>query len=195
MDWHELLGIGAAVIQVASFIPYIRDMIKGSTRPNLVSFLLWTLTLSITISALWSAGASWPLALLVGAWLGTVSVAVLVAIGYGYNKFGYVEKISLVLSLAAIVLWQITSEPLVAIIFAVLADAIAYAPTLVKTYRDPTSESIIFWFAIFVADMLGAISTTKVDVANLLFPISYGLMNMAVVLIILLNRSSKRPLK
>ena len=44
------------------------------------------------------------------------------------------------IAVAGIILWQITKNPVLAIIFCIIADAFATVPTLAKTYRDRSSE-------------------------------------------------------
>ena len=46
-----------------------------------------------------------------------------------------------VLSALALVLWYVTKNPNVAIVFAIISDATAAAPTLVKAWHSPESES------------------------------------------------------
>ena len=79
------------------------------------------------------------------------------------------DKLCFVLALAAIIFGLLTKEPLVALAISVLADIIASIPTIVKTYRDPYSEAVFPWFLVIVA-LLGAISTIKLNTANLIYP-------------------------
>ena len=45
-----------------------------------------------------------------------------------------------VIAVAGIVLWQLTSNPVLAVLFCIIADLFASLPTLVKAYVDPSSE-------------------------------------------------------
>ncbi len=177
MDWHGGLGIVAGLLQVSSIIPYAKDILKGSTRPNVVSFVIWTLIEVVAMVAQFSAGASWSVILLIATTFNTSLVVVLCFMGYGYKKYGLLDKFCFVLAIAAIILWQVTRQPLVAIVLAVLADILASVPTIVKTYHDPHSEMVLPWFMIVVAAVLGIISTTKLNAANLVYPIYLFAMN------------------
>ena len=189
MDWHEAIGILAAILQIGAVIPYVRAMLRGSVRPNLVSWSLWTLSVLISLFAQVSAGPSWSLLILITATLANLTVIFLGAIGYSYRRFGIPEGACLLLSLAAMLLWQITSNPLIALGFAIAADAIAYIPTLIKTYRDPASEMAFWWFMLALVGTLSAISTTKIDFANLAFPVYYGLVNLALAALIIWRKN------
>jgi hypothetical protein len=193
MDWHVWLGAIAGIGQALAVIPYVRDILKGTTKPNIVSWSLWTLAVLITLSAQISAGASWSALILVGATVANFTVIILALFGYGYRKFTWVEWTCLTLSLAAIALWQITGNPLVAMGFSIAADGIAYIPTLVKAYKEPFSETAIYWLLLIVTDLMAMASTTILNTANLAFPIYYALINSLLLIVILGRRRSKTP--
>lgn len=183
-----LLGTLAGILQVGATIPYIISIIRGSTRPNTVSWFLWTCAVGITFFAQTSIGLSWSLCLLAGALVCNATVTILCLFGYGYKNFTKVDLLTLVFSLIAIVSWLISNDPLMGIIFGVIADCIAYAPTFFKMYHDPKSEQRMYWIILTIADMLALFSVTSFTPANIIFPIAYGLMN-GVGLLILLQRS------
>lgn len=70
----------------------------------------------------------------------------LILIASFFNKKAYwkLDKLDYVmggLALLGIILWQITGEGNVAIVFAILADGLAAIPTIVKAYSNPETES------------------------------------------------------
>jgi hypothetical protein len=171
MDWHLPVAALAGAVQVSSIVPYVRDMLRGTTRPNVVSWSLWTLLQVIAIFAQLSAGASWSIVLLFAMTFNTSLVVVLCLMGYGYTKYGLVDYACFAFALGAILLWQATNEPLVALVLAVVADLIAALPTIVKTIRDPYSEIPLAWSLGGFSGLLGIISLTRFDVANLIYPV------------------------
>ncbi len=194
LDWHSVLGIIGGVLALLAIAPYIKDILHGTTRPNIISYGLWALLLAISAWAQISAGTSWSVALLIGDFIGTSAIVVLCLMGYGYSKYGWVEWTCLSLAIIAIVSWQVTNEPLLAIIFAVVADAMAAIPTIIKAYRDPWSELPITWIIIAVAALLGIFSTTIFNTVNLLFPAYLLLVNgLTGVVAFLGRRLTPRP--
>src|SRR3989344_6302690 len=183
MDWHLILGISAGLIAIGATVPYILSIVRGETRPNVVSWSLWTVIVLITALAQVSAGASWSILLLIGTLIANFSVLVLCVFGYGYRKFELADKICLALALVALLFWWVTSNPVVAIILAVTADGIAYLTTYLKVYRNPSSESYFYWAILVVADVLALLSVTTINIANALFPISYAIFNCAVLIV------------
>ena len=192
MDWHVIIGALAGLISIGATIPYLRDIVRGDTRPNVVSWSLWTIVVLITAFAQVSAGASWSLFLLIGSSIANISVVVLCILGYGYRRFELADKICLVLAFAALLFWWITSNPVIAIVLAVTADGIAYIPTYAKVYKHPKSETHLYWAILTFADMLALISVTKMSMANSLFPISYAVFNALVVVVGFLGRRLKK---
>ncbi|MDE1924606.1 MAG: hypothetical protein KGH79_00275 [Patescibacteria group bacterium] len=172
-DWHAVVGVLSGVVQIGSVIPYIRDMLKGTTRPNIVSWSLWTLLQVIAIGAQISAGASWSLLFIVAMTFNTILVVILSATGYGYKGYSWVDWTCLFFAIAAIVLWWATRNSIFALVLAVSADLLASIPTIVKTYKEPQSETAVAWYLVTVASALGILSTTKIDIANLIYPIYF----------------------
>ncbi len=193
MNWHLLLGIIGGVIALLAVIPYIRDILKKTTRPNTVSWSIWAFLLLISILAQMSAGASWSIILLVGDFIGTGTIVIFCLIGYGYRKYGWIEWACLTLAILAIISWQTTQQPLLAIAFAVVADAMAAIPTLVKAYRDPWSEHPTMWLIIALGALLSILSTTILNPPNLLFPAYLLAMNGAIGIVALAGRGVNRP--
>jgi hypothetical protein len=169
-DWHMALGIVSGAVQVYSIVPYIRGILKGATRPNIISWFLWLVLQSIAIAGQITAGASWPLIFLFATTFNVCLVLFFALKGYGYKKYGWLDFACLFCAIAAIIIWRITNEPVMAILMAVVADFIALIPTIWKTYKEPFSETAVAWLLLAIAAILAIISTTKFDAPNLLYP-------------------------
>jgi len=172
MDWRITLGIGAGILQVISNIPYIRDMLRGTTRPNIFSYVIWFILALIAVAAQWSAGASWSILILVAVVLNTSIIILLALKGYGYKRYTWLDWACLALGIAAIIVWKVTNNPVAALIMALAASVLADIPTVFKTYREPHTELALSWLIAACAAILGIFSA-KWNVANLIFPIYY----------------------
>jgi len=176
MDWRTVIGLAAGTITLLSILPYIRDILRGLTRPNLVTWWLWTLNGGILSLAQYTAGASWTLAVVVAATIATAMVAVL-AVPFGQRDYRLLDMVCLVMALAALGGWWWTKDPLTAIVLGIVAEIFAVSPTIAKTYRAPETETpSTFWLTAF-ATILSMIASTKFDLANLLFPIYFIVVN------------------
>lgn len=190
MDWYAALGIFAALLQLVSIIPYVKDMIYGTTRPNIVSWSIWALLVFIGIGAQWSAGASWSILLLAATGFNLTLVAGLGLFGYGYKKYGLLDLVCLGLALFAIGMWFVFSDPVIAILLIIFADFCAGVPTLFKSFKDPHSEMLLSWVMIVVASALSLFSSEKIDIANLAYPAYLLAFNGLVSILIVWGRKS-----
>jgi hypothetical protein len=195
MGWHEWAAAVTVIITAIAVVPYVRDMLRGSTRPNIVTWGLWLLIHFIFVPAQLSAGASWSIVLPLTEMCTVALVFLLAVFGYGYKKYGLLDGVCLVVALAAIALWQLTNAPIVALVLSVGADLIATVPTLAKSYKDPYSETPSAYLLVVVSSILAGASTTLYDVPNLIWPVYIGLLNATVLTLILLGRKArlKRP--
>ncbi len=179
-NWHLILAIVGGTIAFLSIVPYIKDILHGTTRPNIVSYSLWFFLLGIGMLGQISSGASWSIIFMTGDLLAVVVVIALCLAGYGYGKYGKLEVVCTMLAIIAIIAWQATGEPLYAIIFALIADILAAVPTVVKAYRDPKSEIAAAWFMVAIGGVFGIISNTVFDLPNMLFPVYIVIINSTV---------------
>lgn len=127
---------------------YLRDTLKGKTKPNIASWFIWFLAPVIAGFLLLAKGygiASLPIFM-------AGLTPFLVCIFSFWNKNAYwkmsrLDYICLVLSLFAIAFWLLIKNEYIATIFAILADAIAFIPTYIKSWKAPTTEHLAPYFS------------------------------------------------
>src|SRR5665213_2349064 len=164
-DWRAMFAILAGVITVASVIPYIRSTLARKTRPDFVTWVLWSLTSGIGVAAQYISGASWSVSVVIGNAL-ACGIIMLLALSHGVKRYTYVETAALVIAFLAIMLWVFSSDPVLALVLAIAADFIAAVPTIVKAYRHPASESPWTFFAFGFAALLALAANERYDVMN-----------------------------
>lgn len=134
-----LLGLALNLFGIST---YIRDTLKGKTKPNKVTWFLWALAPLIAFVVQRDAGIGW-----INVLTFSVGFAPLLVFIFSFmNKQSY-WKISVfdifcgALSVVALVFWLITSNAIVSVLLLIIADLAAGIPTLVKAYRYPETES------------------------------------------------------
>ena len=192
MNWYEIAAGVSLLLSLVSLVPYVRDIIWGTTRPNIVTWGLWTLIQGIATGAQLAAGASWSVVLPAGEFFTVGLVTLLGLIGYGYKKYGKLDVVSLLCCLLAIALWQLNNDPTLALVFSIVADFFAALPTLKKAYTDPASETLSAYVLVVVSALLAGLSSTLLNFANLAWPAYILFINGAVVVLILLGRRLKK---
>jgi hypothetical protein len=143
---------------------YIRDIYRSKARPNLVTWLLWTLAPMVAFGAQMQEGVGSAafLTLMVGLCPLAVFVAGLKKGDFRPSQFDVLCGSA---SLIAFGLWQLTGSGALAVALSIVADSLAALPTLVKTYHEPTSESpfLFLLFAISASLTLLTIDTWSLE--------------------------------
>lgn len=143
-DWSVYPATGLIVWGAVS---YIRDISRGTVRPNLVTWFLWSLAPLIALGAQLRAGVGAEAAL--AAAVGLCPLAVFIAgLKKGMFRPQPFDWWCGCCSLVALVIWQITGDGVVGVGLSIVADALGATPTLRKSFVDPSSETPTF-FALF----------------------------------------------
>lgn len=170
IEWHAVVGAAGSILLLGLAFPYIRSIVKSTTRPSAVSWFGWALLAGIASAAQFSKGVDWSLAVPVITTLSTTSIFVFAAFK-GRVVWTRHDRACLALAALAIVLWAITKEPLVAILLSMAADFFVTIPTIGKTLEDPSSEPHILWTLYASGAFLEVLATRQLTVYNLLFPV------------------------
>ena len=170
VPYNEILSVFAIALTFAAFAPYIRTIIRGTTKPHVFSWLIWgTTTFLVFLAQLEAKGG-------VGAWPIGVSGVITIFIAFlAYAKRAditvtKVDWLFFISALSSLPLWYLTSDPLWAVAILTMVDVLGFGPTVRKVYNLPHSESLLF-FALFAARnliVIGALETHSVT--TVLFP-------------------------
>ena len=129
------------LVHFASSSAYIWSTLKGRTKPNRVTFFLWAVAPFIATAAALNADVGW--AVIPVFMIGFMPCLIFLASFVNPNaywKLGTFDYVCGALSVLALVLWLVTSNPILAIALALLADFAAAIPTIIKAWRFPETE-------------------------------------------------------
>ncbi len=140
--FHENFVILGFLLSFIGGISYLKDTITGRVQPHRVSWFIWALAPLIAFLAEIKEGVGMQS-------LMTFSVGfspLLIFIASFFNKKSDWKYTTFdiwcgILSVVGIVLWLITANAVLAIIFSILSDLIASVPTLIKSWNAPQSEN------------------------------------------------------
>jgi hypothetical protein len=127
-----ILGVLAGAVGVADTIPYVRDTLRGVTRPQRGTWLIWGV---LAIVVCWSQradGASWSL-VMAGTQAVLTSLIFLLAIRHGVGGMSATELVMIAVAGGGLVGWVLANEPVVATACVVAADLIGAALMIPKT--------------------------------------------------------------
>lgn len=151
----EYLVFVSSAIQLVGAFFYIKKTVKGETKPNRVTWLLWSIAPLIGTAAALSNGVG--LAVIPVFMSGFCPFLILISSFVSpksYWKLKTLDYICGICSVVALILWAITKNPEVAILFAILTDALAGAPTLIKGWKHPETET----YTPFLAGIFGSLT-------------------------------------
>jgi hypothetical protein len=189
-DLAPLLGVLAALVGIADTIPYIRDTLRGSTRPHRGTWLIWSSLAVVVCLSQRADGASWSL-LMAATQAALTALIFLLAIRCGEGGVSAAERVMIAIAAGGVVAWIVADQPIVATACVVAADLLGAAMMAPKAYRDPHSETLST-FAL--AGLSGALATGAVgsaDPALMLYPGYFCLVNGAIALLI--HQRRRRP--
>ncbi len=188
---QEILGISSGILIALSCIPYIRDILLLKTKPQRATWFIWAVLLSIAFFAQLSKGGTWSLITTGADWLGVV-IIFLLSIKHGVGGTSKLDRAALVSAGLGLILWYLTNEPLVALVITILIDLIAGMLTIIKTYKEPETETFIAYMICGTGGLLGTLAVSEFNFSLLLFPLWICLLNYAIGITIILGRKKLR---
>src|SRR6201996_6190383 len=156
---YTLLAITGSVVNFIACLSYVRAILKGEASPNRVTWFLWALVPLIAGAAQLRAGVgiSTLVVLSVGAGPALVVLASF-ARGNGSWKLGPFDYVCGACALAALALWALTGDPVIAIVLSIFGDFAAALPTLRKAWLEPATENRSTYLISFAGMILGILS-------------------------------------
>lgn len=144
----------ATIVTLCSSLPYLRDILKGTTKPNIVSWITWTLLTGIATAAE-IAAHEYVTAIFTGAAVVETGAVVVLGIRHGYVKYTTFDVICQISAIVGIVLWQLFNSPTIGVLASVTIDFIGALPTLRHSWVKPGEET---WSAFALAGLGGALA-------------------------------------
>jgi len=188
MDSKLLFAVVSIVISTISFVPYIRDILKGKTRPHAYTWLIWIITQGTAAAGIWHGGGGVGT---IGFVSGTILVVAvfLMSFKYGTKNITKSDTIILIMALLAILVWWKLNSPVTAVLMVSAIDLLGYIPSYRKTFYEPWSETALTWFGFVVANMFGIAAMQQYNLLTLSYILTITLANGLMVILCLVRRN------
>ncbi len=182
----NIIGIVAVVLTFAGYVPYLRDITKGKTKPHIYSWFLWGFVTLIAF-ALQVAGKAGAGSLITLA-AALMCIAV-IFLGYKFHSQSDITKtdtIFFILSFIALGIWVFAKQPVISVILVTTIDLLGFVPTIRKSWNKPYTETLSFYFANTLRFALGILALYQYTIITSLYPITWLMANglFAVMLIV-----------
>ncbi len=184
----ELLSAVAIVLTLVAFLPYIRSILWGNTRPHVFSWVIWgSTTFVIFLAQLADRGGAgaWPIGV---SGVITLCVAVLAYLNKSDTTITRVDWLFLVMAMTALPSWYVTADPLWAVVILTAVDVIGFGPTIRKAYDHPHEEQLLFYLIFVVRNVIVMAALEHYSLTTVLFPAATATACFAFVLMVVFRR-------
>lgn len=183
----EILSIVAVALTFLAYIPYYRDILKGKTHPHVYSWTLWCL-LTILIVALQIKGGAGP-STWITASTGLLCIGVIVlSLRNGKKDITKSDTFVAVLSLIAMGFWLIADKPMISIVLVVIADMLAFIPTVRKSWGKPRSETLSLYITNTIRFTIAVVAIANYTLLAVLWPAAWAIGNALFSIMLIVRR-------
>jgi hypothetical protein len=186
----QIVSIIAVALTFIAYIPYYRDIIKGKTHPHIYSWALWAL-LTILIVALQIKGGAGA-ATFVTAAAGLLCIGVIIlGLKYGKRDITKSDTVVAILALIAIGFWLIANQPVISILLTVLADLLAFIPTVRKSWHKPHTETLSLYLTNTLRFSLALFAVQEYTILSSLWLAVWAFANGLFSIMLIIRRKQK----
>lgn len=194
MDFKVAVALVSIVMTLIGYFYYFSDIFAGKTKPHAFSWLVWASLTAIAFAGQISDGGG------AGAWVTGVTAAIsfvifALAVTKGEKNVTKSDKLNLLGAVFALVLWFITSDPLLAIILITVVDFLGFMPTIRKSYHKPQEETLIHYVLAGSKFALAIVALEHYSVVTWLYPASLVAANLFFVLLLVTRRRKIAPVE
>jgi len=192
MPWKELLSAAALVLTFVIFVPYIRSIRGGRTRPHVFSWIIWGLGTFVVFLAQLAGGGG------IGAW--PIGVSGLITFYVAWLAWSHRADTAItrgdwmffLAALAAIPAWVFTADPLWAVVILTTVDMAGFGPTFRSAWVSPHTERVGFYALAGLRNLLVVLALEHYSVTTVLFPAVVGAGSLSLAGVIAFRRGTMR---
>lgn len=180
LQYLVLLG---AIVNIAGSFLYIKETFEGKTKPNKMTWIMWSIAPFIATAAALSNGIRWAaLPVFISGFVPFLIFLGSLASKKAYWKLERFDYICGLFSALALILWAITKHAEIAIVFAIISDASAGLPTLIKSWKYPDTETVEAYMAGLFSALTSFFALRVFNFSEIAFPIYLVLMCSALII-------------
>lgn len=180
-------GLASCLLSLFSLLPYLWVTLKGSNKPHVFTWCIWTILTGIAFAAQISGGAG------AGAWATGVTFLCCVLIlaasfRHGEKTITRMDWLVFAISLLIIPVWMATKNPGIAAILVTTADGLAYIPTLMKAWRKPWEEMAFTHISANIKHIFSLFAMHTYSIATTFYPAALIIFNFILAAVIIGRR-------
>lgn len=176
----------AVAMNLVGALIYAYSVVRGKTRPNRVTWGVLSVAPIVAFAAMMVQGVTFAQSVFTLA-TGLSPLIIFMSTFFARQPKWKITRFDMAcgaLSLVGLALWILLREGDVAIVFSIVADALAFLPTLVKAFHHPETESPWAFMMGVVSSCIALAILTAHDFTHLAFPLYILLANIVASLLI-----------
>lgn len=185
----EIIGLIAVILTFAGYVPYMRDTIRGKTKPHIYTWFIWGFVTSIAFALQVKANAG------PGAYVTLAAATVCFFIFFlglrqpkAERDITTGDKLFLTGSFIALGLWLLADQPLLSVILLSTIDMLGFIPTIRKSWSKPHEETLSSYATNTVRFGLAIIALNHYTIITALYPITWIVANGVFSFFLLIRR-------
>ncbi len=185
----EEIAIIAALLAIVGNVPYLRDTLKGKTKPHPYTWLVGSVVSLVIFFGQLSKGAGVGVIPTAASEIFTI-IIFLFSLKYGFKGVNTKDTIFLAIALLGLIPWYLTSDPTISVIIVVAIDLISFVPTIRKTWKEPGTETSILYSMNVTRHVLALFSLEAYNIATMLHSVAMIMLNSLMLGIITRKRGT-----
>jgi len=186
MTTRAIFSLLSSVVLLAGAIPYFIDIHHGKARPHILSWIGWAFITALGASAMHAEGSRWVIAILVANSFNSLFIAAYATFKkVGIWSTGIYDYIFIGLGALGLVLWQTLDMPILALVSAITADLCFGIPTIIKTYKNPATETRFVWTAAAASGLLSLFAIQTFAFYEVAYPLYLFIFDATVLMLVL----------
>ena len=183
----SLWGIISVAFAAISLVPYFIATLKGTNKPHVFTWVIWTLLTAMAFAVQFREGAG------AGAWATGFSAVccvfiLLASLRFGEKNITRSDWVTFIAALAAIPIWVVTKNPALAAIWVTLIDGLGFYPPCRKSWHKPFEEMWQSHALSCVKHVFSLLALSAVSIATAFYPAALVVFNLILIAIILVRR-------
>ncbi len=186
MEIKALFGILSSIFVLVGAIPYLSDIHNRRAHPHVLSWIGWAFITALGGFAMLADGSQWVVAII---FANTISCLVIASYSIvrrvGVWSTTIWDYIFFGLGILGLILWQTLDMPVLALICAITADLSFGIPTIIKTYKNPDSETPFVWLTATISGLLSMFAIHAFSFSEVAYPVYLLIFDSVVLLLVL----------
>ena len=187
IPYTEIAGICSGIVGIIGYGFYYRNIWKKKRPPHVFTWLALSILVGFAFFAQVQHGETWGAVSTGITELNCIALTV-VGLFFRIKKITWAEWLCFASSLIGIVWWRMTGDLVAAILIVTAADALAFAPTVMRGWKEPFGEEPIMWMCAGMKFIIGLFLLKEYVITTALFPAACAILNVSFVAIILFRR-------